>query len=149
MIEVVTYKDDYFLDVVRLVKEFHAEAVSEYDEIFSTDTLIETIKQQKDRNADTCFLLIIDGVCQGILFGVITFSPLNGKPVFQEVIWYVQKEHRFHGVRLLRFAEKMLKDKGCGLIIMAVLENSKTEKLHQFYERLGYRKMETHYVRNL
>lgn len=139
------YSDRYFLDVVQLVQNFHSEAVGEYDNLFDPEALIETIKANKD--SSTAFLLIEDEKCQGILFGVSFKAPINDNLVFQEVIWYVNEPFRKHGVKLLKESQKMLKSQGISIMIMAVLENSKTEKLKRFYEALGYKKMETHYVR--
>lgn len=145
---VETYSDRYFLDVVKLVENFHKEAVGEYDDVFDPNVLIETIRVQSE-HPENAFLLIVDGVCQGILFGARFKSPINGKWIFQEVIWYVNEPFRRYGVRLLREAEKLLKSSGISVMIMAVLENSKTEKLKAFYQRLGFKPMETHFVRPL
>lgn len=142
------YSDKYFLDVVSLVKNFHKEAVSEYLDAFDPDSVIDTIKSQTQDNSRS-FLLIEDNRCQGILFGMCFRSMINKKLIFQEVIWYVNENYRKHGVKLLKHAENMLKSDGISIIIMAVLENSKTEKLKKFYERLGYKPMETHFVRDL
>jgi len=138
------YSDNYFLDVMKLVENFHKEAVGEYDDLLDPNSLIETIKSSDKRNA---FLLIIDDVCQGIIFGARFKSPINGKHIFQEIIWYVNEPFRRYGIALLKEAEKLLQMDGVSIMIMAVLENSKTEKLKSFYERLGFKKMETHYVR--
>ena len=145
---VETYSDRYFLDVVKIVENFHKEAVREYDDLFDAVSLIETIKNADPSGA---FLLIIDGTCQGLLFGVKTKSLINGKTIFQEIIWYVNEPYRAcgAGVRLLRSAENMLKSQGVSIMIMAVLENSKTQKLKSFYTRLGFKPMETHFVRDL
>ncbi len=141
-----TYSDKYFLDVVKLIENFHKEAVGEYDEVFSVDSAIQAIKCGDPNNA---FLLIIDEVCQGILYGVNIVSPTSGKRIFQEIIWYVNKPFRKYGIKLLREVEKRLQSDGVSIMIMAVLENSKTEKLKSFYERLGYKPMEVHYMRKL
>jgi GNAT superfamily N-acetyltransferase len=143
---VETYSDRYFQDILNLVEHFHEEAVSEYAGFPEPVVLADAI-----RNADpgNSFLMLEDGRCEGILYGVRSLFPSNGKKVFQEVIWYVNKSHRLNGVRLLREVEKILKSQGTEIIIMAVLENSKTEKIKSFYERVGYKPMETHYVRSL
>lgn len=146
---VETYSDLYFLDVVNLVRQFHTEAVGEYDPGFNADALIETIKSEGAANPGNCFLMIVDGTCQGILYGARLKSVVSGKEMFQEVIWYVNETHRRHGVRLLREVENTLQSQGVSIMIMAVLENSKTEKLKDFYERIGYKKIETHYSRIL
>ena len=145
---VETYSDRYLSDVVRLVENFHKESLCEYDDIFNSDSLLETITAQRE-NSDNAFLLIVDDVCQGILFGSRFKSMINGGWAFQEVIWYVNEKFRSHGVRLLREAEKLLKSSGVSIMIMAVLENSKTEKIKAFYQRLGFKPMESHFVRNL
>lgn len=143
---VETYSDKYFLDVVHLIEEFHKEAVGEYDREFNVDAVIETIKAG---NPENCFLLLNEKGCLGLLYGMRVRSPMNGKDMFQEIMWYVDKRFRGMGLKLLYEVENILKSQGISIIIMAVLENSKTEKLKEFYEKVGYKKMETHYFREL
>lgn len=145
---VETYTDLHFLEVLRLVENFHTEALGEYDSIFEPNALIDTIKREKE-NSENCFLLIVDGVCQGMIFGIRTKPLFNDRQMFQEVIWYVNKPFRRYGVKLLKEVEKILKSQGVSIMIMAVMENSKTEKLKSFYARLGFKPMETHFVRTL
>ena len=147
-ITIEAYSDRHFLDIVKLVENFHAEAVGDYDG-FDPDTLIRTIEGQADQSVGNCFLLVVDGVCQGILFGVRFKSLISQNLIFQELIWYVNKEYRRSGISLLREAEKCLKAEGVHSIIMAVLENSKTDKLKDFYGRLGYKPMEVHFIKEL
>lgn len=143
---VENYSERYLSDVLRIVENFHKEAVGEYDQFIDSNSVIDTIKSSDPSNA---FLLIIDGVCQGMIFGATVKSLVNGKEMFQEIIWYVNKGFRSHGLKLLAEVEKILKSRGISIIIMAVLENSKTQKLKDFYVRLGFKPMETHYVREL
>jgi len=140
------YSDKWFLDVVRLIKEFHEEAVHEYDKEFISEAVVETIQTGDPSN---CFLLIVNDSCQGLLYGTRIRSPLNGKTIFQEIMWYVSKPYRGHGIRFLNKVEKIVQSEGVGIIIMAVLENSKTEKLKAFYKRVGYKPIETHFMREL
>lgn len=149
MISVETYTEEHFLDVVHLVESFHREAAGEWLGLFSPDALIEHIKTQAQTNARDAFLLLIDGVAKGIIFGVRAVAPTTGETIFQEMIWYVDPSHRRHGIRLLNEVEKILKSQGVSIMIMAVLENSKTDKLKAFYERVGYRPMEMHFMRRL
>lgn len=143
---VETYSDQYFEDVVTLVQNFHAEAVGEYDCQFDPATVVDTITSADKSNA---FLLIIDDKCQGLLYGTRSKSFFNQGDVFQEVMWYVNPPYRRYGIKLLRMVENLLKSTRVSIMIMAVLENSKTEKLKQFYSRLGFKPMETHYMRAL
>lgn len=149
MFRVETYSDQYFADVVQLVENFHKEAVGEYDELFDPHALIETIKSMKEPNGHNAFLLIVNNSCQGILAGAEYKSLLNNKRIFQEIIWYVNAPFRRYGVYLLNEVQKTLKLNGIGIMIMAVLENSKTEKIKSLYDRLGFKPMEVHYVRTL
>ena len=143
------YSDRYYLDVVKLVKNFHEEAVKEYDKTFDPDTLIDTIQRLKEENSNNAFLLIVDGVCQGLLFGIEYQSLISTGRIFQEVIWYVNEPYRRHGITLLKNAERYLKSVGFTIMIMAVLENSKTDKIKRFYSRLGFKPMEVHYMKEL
>lgn len=143
------YSDRYFLDVVKLVENFHNEAAGEYLGLFEPQSLIDTITKLKGTESDNAFLLIVDDVCQGILAGVEFKSMTSGKRIFQEMIWYVNEPFRRYGIKLLKYAENSLKLKGINNIIMAVLENSKTEKIKSLYSRLGYKPVEVHYMREL
>lgn len=144
-----TYSDKYQDDVLRIVENFHKESISEFDELIDIDSIRDTIRNFKDEQSESCFLLIIDEVCQGMLFGVEYASMINKNRIFQEIIWYVNPEFRSHGVKLLKIVENVLRERGVGIMIMAVMENSKTDKIKDFYIRLGYRPMEVHYVRKL
>ena len=142
------YSERYIDDVVSLIKNFHAESVGEYDDLFDPDVVIQTIKQN-EATSSNAFLLVINDKCEGILFGVRFQSLLNKRQIFQEVIWYVNKSFRNFGVALLKEAENLLKSEGVNIMIMAVLENSKTAKLKKFYEHMGYKLMESHFVISL
>lgn len=146
---ICSYSDEYLYDVVRLVEEFHKEVLSGYDEMFSPEWVIDLIKREAESNSRNAYLYVQDGVCRGILFGLPVRSRFNDKLMFQEIIWYMDKAFRSGGVKLLRHAEKDLKDRGFSIMIMAVMENSMTDKIKQFYEALGYRPMETSYMRTL
>lgn len=149
MISVETYDDKYQDDVITLVRAFHAEALSEYEQSFNPESVLETIVRLKPDNAGYAYLLVIDGRCRGIIAGIGVKSMTAQTMMYQELIWYVEREYRRFGVDLLKKAEIRLKDLGFGSMIMAVLENSKTEKIKRLYDRLGYKVFETHFIKAL
>ena len=140
------YDERYADDIASLIQQFHHEALSEYVGEISPDAILQTIRDADKRNV---FLFVADDHAQGLLYGVRTKSTTGEGDIWQEVIWYVTPTYRRSGISLLQYAEKALKESGVSLMIMVALANSKTEKLHRFYERLGYRPMETHFSRRL
>lgn len=146
---VENYSARYINDIAGIVQNFHAESIGEYDSVFEPQAVLNTIQTQGEANPENVFLLILDEKCQGIIFGTRFKSMLSDRQTFQEVIWYVNKPFRRYGVRLLREAEKILISSGVGIMIMAVMENSKAEKIKAFYQRLGFKPMEQHFVRTL
>lgn len=144
-----TYTDKYYADIVELIDGFYKEAIQYYDVGLDKNRLMETISKLKATQAGNAFLMIIDGKCQGILAGIEGPSMLNTKRIFQELIWYVHEPFRRYGIVLLHKVEKMLKLQGFNTIIMTVLEASKPEKIKKFYERMGFKHFETHYIRSL
>lgn len=146
---VETYSDKYRGEVAQIVENFHAESLGEYDSEFKKEVILKTIVDMEPTQSGHAFLLIIDGRCEGIIAGLGVVSMFNQKKIFQELIWYVNKEYRSKGVFLLKKAEECLKSLGFENMIMAVMENSKTEKIKSLYERMGYRTMETHFIKAL
>lgn len=143
------YSDKYYPQVLSVIENFHAEAVGDYVGLFEPESATDTIKLFDGENASNAFLLIVDDVCQGVFAGMEYKSMTSGGRIFQEIIWYVNKDFRGQGVRFFKEVENILKSRGISLIIMAVLENSKTIKIKRLYEILGYRPMEVHYIKNL
>lgn len=146
---VETYSDKYYNDVVEIVGNFYEEAIRFYDMGLDKEKLAQSIVGFKESNAGNMFLLVVDGKCQGILAGIEPPSLLNNKRIFQEVIWYVNERYRKYGVMLLARVQKLLRNQGFDTMIMAALEDSKPEKIKALYERMGYRKLETHFIKNL
>ena len=132
-------------DVIRLVREFFDESLSEYNQRFELDALYKTIEEYRQHS----FLLIIDGKCEGIIAGKEVSTPFSNERVFHEIIWFVSKPHRMRGVFLLNQTMKTLKDLGFTQIIMTLMHNSKTDKLWDYYCRLTFIPFETHFIKNL
>jgi len=149
MINIETYSDKYYSDVVKIVKNFYDEAVKQYDFDMDKDVLADTITKLKAQNAGNAFLLIVDDKCEGILAGIEARGFLNKKRIFQEVIWYINEPFRRYGVLLLKNVQALLKAEGFNSMIMAVLENSKTEKIKRLYGQMGFINFESHWVRSL
>jgi hypothetical protein len=86
----------------------------------------------------------------GVLAGKVHEFDLSGQEVFQEHIWYVSREYRtFVGPRLLDFMEDLLAEKGVKFMVMVHLGNGRADVIAKYYERLGYRPLETHYIKQL
>lgn len=143
--QIVGYDPKYDTEIKELVKEFHDESLKEYE----TKLDMETITKQINIYKDTGYLLIQENRCVGLMAGMPVNSPVNNEKVYQEIMWYVKKADRKSGVFMLREIERILKASGYAYIIMALVHNSKAEKLHKFYTRMGYKPIETHFMRRL
>ncbi len=144
-----TYSEKYYSDVVRLIENFHDEAIQYYDEGLDKDVLTNTILAIGQDNSNNAFLLIVDNRCEGILAGIESPALLNKKRIYQELIWYINKPFRKYGVNLLKAVEARLQAQGYNTIIMGVLENSKTKTIKKLYERMGFKLFESQYIKGL
>lgn len=142
---ITRYKPEYDQDIHRLVKEFKDESLAEYGLTYNDKAVDATIERAKK----TIFCIEIDGRCEGILAGAEVKTPSGYDRCWQEIIWFVTKKHRRHGVRLLRYAQKVLKEEGYANMVMVFMHNSKTSKLYDLYTRLGFKPMETNFIRRL
>lgn len=81
--------------------------------------------------------------------GVIISPDLNdGKSSADEAFWFQSKTHRGSGFRLLREMEKRLPHFGVSRFYMVHL-HSLNDRLGGIYERMGYSKVETRYVKEI
>lgn len=142
---IIPYEPKYHDDVVSIVKNFYNEALSEFSQEIDLNSLEATIENLKKDS----FLLIMDDKCVGLIAGQVTTNPLNNNKVFQELIWFTHKDYRRYGIMMLNEVEKRLKESGITQIVMALIHNSKANQLAKFYEKIGFRPMETHFIKNL
>ncbi len=142
IIERYSYK--YNDDIIGLVKNFHSEVLNEYGVSLNLDTLQNTINDLKEQ----AFLLTTNDICQGLLAGRAVEVPYSKDKIWHEVIWYVNKDYRKHGMWLLREAAKILKNEGYSKMVMVCMENNK-DRISRVYEHLGFKAMETHWIRSL
>ena len=138
-------------DVARLCKAFSEESLNEYGLGVEQDRLDQMIEVCKDI---AFFLLATDPQTGypkpvGVIAGFMVANMTNGKPALQEVIWYMDKEHRTHGKLLLEAFEKLGKERGATSIIMALMCNSMQDRLDKFYQRLGYKPFEVQYMKEI
>jgi len=139
------YTDQYEADVHRLIKEFQDESLEEYGVSFNDRALSDQLAMHQNQT----YLLIMDGKAQGILAGKEVRSPISTDRVWHEMVWFVSKKSRRYGLKLLSAVKQVLKAQGFKTIVMVYMHNSKSDKLHRLYTRLGYKAMETNFIGRL
>jgi len=143
MMEIRECRETDFPGISVLIDKFHKEAIEMYGLRCNKETMEKAIRKHYGH----AMVLIADGEVVGLMAGHIVDYPLENRKIFQELIWYVSKKYRTHGVRLLRAIEKQCKDKGIQMIIMVAMGSSMKEKLDRIYKIMGYKELETHYIK--
>lgn len=85
----------------------------------------------------------------GALGAVLCPSLFSGKIMAVECFWYVIPQHRGHGLKLLRHFERWAHEQGVHFLSMIHLKNLQPELLGAVYERMGYRAVETNYLKEI
>ena len=85
----------------------------------------------------------------GILAGRINTETTSGNKIFQEVIWYVTESKRKYGLLLMKKLESYCKENGIKAILLNYIANSMPKKLARLYERMGYKYLESHYIKRI
>jgi len=95
---------------------------------------------------DTCKICKTSIV--GMLAIVILPHPLTGVPYADEIAWWVEPEHRggLIGPHMLRRAEEWATRNGANVVKMVAPAGS---TVGAFYERRGYRAVETAYIKTI
>ena len=131
--------------ILDLIHEFQEESLEKYN-VFCDDNVA---RSYIENNLKTSLIMLKDNKIIGVIGGVVTTYPLNQKPVFQEMIWYVTKKYRRYGVKLIQELERRCKLANINQIVMAHMSNCKSEKLERFYNRCGFELMEMQYFKTL
>jgi len=83
--------------------------------------------------------------------GALLYPDVNdGDLIGTELFWFVEKEHRGRcGMRLFDAFEKWAIEAGAKRLIMSHLSTLAPDKLKKIYKRLGYRKADVSYVKEV
>lgn len=130
---------------VYLISEFYDDSLGEYCPTFELDRLYDVFMEI----ISTSFVLETDeGEIVGILMGRVIIDLCGSDLVYDEVVWFVTKKYRKYGIKLLKHVQKWCRENGIDRMTMSCMHNSKTETLFKFYERMGFRPVETKFVRS-
>lgn len=75
--------------------------------------------------------------------------PNSGELQAQEAFWFVGREHRGAGLKLLQAFEERAKSRGCTRLVMVHLEEVMPAKLERLYAARGYRLIERNYLKEV
>lgn len=143
------YSDQYKQDVICIIEKFHVLFLQKYDGNIYRRCIEKTLFEFSGEQSKNVFLLIIEGKCVGVLAGIEMKSYINEKRIFSEIFWYVDEPYGMFALSFIKQVEMLLKEQGFSIIIMAVLDSDKAEKIKKLYEMTGYQYLETHYMKNL
>lgn len=129
--------------IVEMGMEFHD--TSEYKDYLKVSPLaisaLATNLLAKPES-ESCILVLEKGNQLLGMIALLAFThPFTGELTAGELVWWVSPEVRGYGVRLLRAAEKWARSAGAKYLQMV----APNEHVAHFYERLGYRLIESNY----
>jgi N-acetylglutamate synthase-like GNAT family acetyltransferase len=142
MINIRLAQERDFDGVLELIKEFQEESINAYD-LLCDDKIAKALMPEF---LETSLVMLLDGELIGVIAGRVMDYPLNGEKVFQEVLWFVKKEHRIYSSEFLTALEEQVKKWGIKKLVMSYFGHL---ELDRFYRAKGYRFLEAHYIKNI
>lgn len=108
--------------------------------------MVETLTRMLASDTAAVFVADHDRAVTGMI-GVLCYAhPFTGWILTQELFWWVEPERRgYDGIRLLMHAESWARDQGSEQLLMI----APTPDIERLYQRLGYRYLETNYLKVL
>lgn len=137
-------------DVLRMSEDFHRE--SPYSDIpFSENRVREIFDQYLSSDKTELLVLLLEAsgnVC-GVIVAICSQFPFSEAKAASELIWWVDHEHRARRGSLTLFRAYEFWCKKIGALYSSAISTEGTVQLDNFYQRSGYQKAETTYIRRL
>jgi len=130
---------------VELISQFNTESLGEYGNYLELDRLMEIFR----KIWHTSFVVEVNEKVVGLFVGHIVQDFCSKRPVYEEVVWYVSLGFRKYGLKLFHHVQDWCKAQGIERMTVCCMHNSKTEKLFRLYDRLGFKSMETRFIKEL
>lgn len=137
-------------DVLRMSKDFHSE--SPYREIpFSEGRVREIFDRYLSSDKTEIMVLLLlygEEVC-GTIVSICSKFPFSEEKAASELIWWVDHKHRSRRGSLNLFRAYEFWCKKVGARYSSAVSTEGTVQLDKFYERSGYKKAETTYIKQI
>lgn len=145
--EIRTATPDDVFDILILAKEFSKEAPQSHKwDKEKTEQFILSALQNTNM---TIFVIDVDGEIEGALVGLLSELYMSYTVQATELAWFVSKDYRGKpaSLKLIKAFEKWAKESGANQIGMGDIEG--ISSLEKLYNRLGYERAETVYLKEL
>lgn len=138
--------DDVF-DILILAKEFSKEAPKSHK--WNKDKTEQFILSALQNTNMTIFVIDVGGEIEGALVGLLSELYMSHTVQATELAWFVSKNYRGKpaSIRLMKAFEKWAKERGADQVGMGDIEG--ISSLENLYNRLGYERAETVYLKEL
>ena len=138
--------DDVF-DILILAKEFSKEAPSSHK--WNKDKTEQFLVSSLSNTNMEIFVIDVGGEIEGALVGLLSELYMSHTVQATELAWFVSKDYRGKpaSIRLIKAFEKWAKESGANQVGMGDIEG--ISSLENLYNRLGYERAETVYLKEL
>ena len=138
--------DDVF-DILILAKEFSKEAPSSHK--WNKDKTEQFLVSSLNNTNMEIFVIDVGGEIEGALVGLLSELYMSHTVQATELAWFVSKDYRGKpaSIRLMKAFEKWAKESGANQVGMGDIEG--ISSLENLYNRLGYERAETVYLKEL
>ena len=138
--------DDVF-DILILGTEFSKEAPSSHK--WNKDKTEQFLVSSLSNTNMEIFVIDVGGEIEGALVGLLSELYMSHTVQATELAWFVSKDYRGKpaSIRLMKAFEKWAKESGANQVGMGDIEG--ISSLENLYNRLGYERAETVYLKEL
>jgi GNAT superfamily N-acetyltransferase len=129
-----------------LMVEFSNERLKDFGIIVDSETTLQHFDTYIKLPNIYGMVIDNDGSIDGVIL-VMSSAMMGSRQIIgQELVWYVRKDKRVQGVKLLRNMENKLRNMGCQYMMMIGLEGDHS---CEFYGRFGYRPVQNIFQKRL
>ena len=145
-------KGDELRNIESVIQKLGTEFLNEarINEKFNSKVFVSMWESLLKNRSGIVFIAVdsIKGVV-GMIGGLRYNNFISGKSVLSEAFWFVKKENRGCGIKLLKNLEKWANDNEVEQIILSHFLLLNSDILDKLYKKWGYKPIETNYIKNL
>lgn len=136
-----------FLRLCELGSDFYAEG--QIPGRFVPRVFSDSWTQLINAGIGEIWVLVRDESICGAIGFIATKDPCDGEMVASELFWFMDRTARGRGTVLLDKFEERAAQLGCKRMLMVHLASLRGETLSHFYQRRGYKLLESHFIKEV
>lgn len=146
--EIIIAQEKDLPEIIKLYEDYNGENMGEYKKSFNKEKVYQAVVNMITKNG-IVLLAKIDDKIIGAVVGCINTCLFTDDIIFVSMFFYMKKKYGGYAKEFIKEISVFIKKYSVNKLVFASPMFDNSEKYNRFYKMLGFKVLETHFVKEI